>query len=278
MKHSDNCPEKEVLEKFLNYELADDMNDNIFSHVKLCDNCKNTIRCLISEEKELLQSVFNELVFYKDHSGPSSERCLSSVAILAYANECLDKNQLKLVESHLEKCDNCLNYLIELQKSTALPLEVDFDTPSVLASHKEAKKAKADNILEIVLTVKNNILELINHTGELLSLTPQFGTVRGEDQETEQSIVIRKDLKDKDLSVEITINKELLEDQNNVKVSIMKLSTEEFIQGIDISLSGKDFSQHGQTNKEGNVKFYCNKKGKYDINIADAEVSLISIK
>jgi hypothetical protein len=277
MKHLDRCPEKEVLEKFLNHELADDMNDNIFSHVQLCDNCKNTIKCLLSDERNLLKSLFNEPVSSEDRKVQPSDACLSKAAILAYANECLGKNQLKLVESHLEKCDNCLNSLIVLQKSMALPLEVEFDTTAVLAAHKEAKKSRAD-ILEIALKVKNDILELINHTGELLSLTPQLGTVRGEGQQTEQSIVIRKDLKDKDLSVEITVNKELVENQNNVKVSIMRLSIEEFIRGMDVSLSGKDVSQHGQTNEEGIAEFCCDKKGTYAINIAGVEVSLLTIE
>ncbi len=252
MKHQDKCPEKEVLEKFLNHELTDDMNDNIFSHVQLCDNCKNAIKCLLSDERNLLKSLFNELVPSEDNKVQLSEACLTKAAILAYASECLDQYQLKLVESHLEKCDNCLNSLIELQKSMALPLEVEVDTPALPAAHEKAK-ALRDDILEIVLKVKNHILELINHTGELLSLTPQFGTVRGEEQEIEQSIVIRKDLKDKDLSVEIIVNKELVKNQNNVKVSIMRRSTEEFIQGIDVSLSGKDVSQRRKTNKEGIV-------------------------
>ncbi len=278
MKRIDRCPEKETLEKFFDNELTEEMNDNIFSHVQLCNNCQNTIKSLLSDERNLLKSLFTEPVSSEDRKIQPLNVCLSKRAILAYANECLEKNQLKLVESHLEKCDNCLNSLIELQKSMALPLEVDFDTTAVPAAHKEAKKSKTDNILEIVLKVKNDILELINHTGEFLSLTPQSGTVRGENRQTEQSIVIRKDLKDKDLSVEITVDKELAENQNNVKVSIMKLSSEEFIQGIDISFYGKDVSQHGQTNKEGIVEFYCYKKGSYDINIADAKVSLITIK
>lgn len=277
MKYLDRCPEKEVLEKFLNQELADDMNNNLFSHVQLCDNCKNAIKCLLSDERHLLKSLFNEPVSGKSRKAQSSYTCLSRAAILAYANECLEKNQLKLVESHLEKCDNCLNSLIELQKTMALPLEVEFDVPAVMSAHEEAKKS-GGAILEIVLKVKNDILELISQTGELLSLTPQFGTVRGEEQETEQSIAIRKDIKDKDLSIEITINRELVENQNNVKVSLMRLSTEEFIQEIDVALSGKGVSQRRQTNKDGIAEFYCTKQGTYDINIAGADVSLLTIE
>ena len=224
MEYTDRCPEKQLLEKFLHADFTDEMNESIFSHLQLCDNCKHTVRCLLSDEKKLLHSLFKEPVSHKSKGVSSTERCLSKAAIFAYANECLDENQLKLVESHLEKCDNCLNELINLQRSMALTTDIELDIQALKSDKTDLAEPKTD-ILEIILKMKDNILELIRHTGEVLSLKPQFDTVRGKDIRAESPIVIRKDFKDKDLSIEITMNKELVGYGKNVKVSLMRLST-----------------------------------------------------
>lgn len=271
----DRCPDKETLEKFLDYELNDKMNENIFSHLQLCDNCKNTIRALLSDEKSLLVSLFKEPIYHKNKKLSSSGGCLSKVAILAYAHKCLDENQLKLVESHLEKCDNCLHGLIKLQKTMTLPSEIELDVTALVGTERRVARAGTD-ILEMVFKIKENMLDLIRHTGELLTLRPQFGAVRGEGLKTDSSIVIRKDFKDMDLSIEITVNKEPIESEVFLIVSIMKLSKEEFIQGVDVSLTGDGTYQHGKTDEDGVIEFHGVKEGKYDINIGGQRIALIT--
>lgn len=277
MEHKDRCPEKEILEKFLDYDLSEEMTKKIFSHLQLCDNCKHTVRCLLSDEKKLLHSLFKEPVSYKSKGVSSTEKCFSKAAILAYANGCLNENQLKLVESHLEKCDNCLNELINLQRLMSLQADLKLDMSVLKSDVKGVTEIKGD-ILEIVLKLKDNILELIRHTGELLSLRPQFSTVRGKDIKVGDLIAIRKDFKNKDLSLEITVNKELAEYGNNVKISIMKLSTEEFMPGLSVSLIGKNMHQQGKANDNGVIEFSCNLKGSYDINIAGNKISSLTIQ
>lgn len=271
----DRCPDKETLEKFLDHELNDEMNENIFSHLQVCDNCKNTIRSLLSDKKSLLGSLFKEPIYHKNKKLSSSGRCLSKAAILSYAQKCLDENQLKLVESHLEKCDNCLHRLIELQKTMTLPSEIELDVTALAGTERRVVRTGID-ILEMVFKIKENVLELIRHTGELLTLRPQFGAVRGEELKTDSSIVIRKDFKDLDLSVEIIVNKELIESEVVLIVSIMKLSKEEFIQGVDVSLSGDGTYQHRKTDEDGIIKFHGVKEGKYDINIGRQRIVLIT--
>jgi len=277
MKHKEKCPEKEVLKQFVGTKLADDMNENIFSHLKSCDKCRDLVKFLLSEERELLQSLFDKPVFHKDKSFFPSKKCIPKIVILAYACECLNENQLKLVESHLDKCDNCLNNLMELQRSLALPEEVELNIASLIAADKRAERSDID-ILEIVLKLKDNLLELVSSTGKHLRLSPEFGAVRGSQTGTEETIAIRKDYKHKDLSLEVTINREIKENRNNLKVSIMKLSSEEFLPDIEVILSGKDIRKQVKTDNSGTAEFHCISKGSYDIHIMDKKISSITIR
>lgn len=262
----ENCPERETLEKFLNFELTEEMNENILLHLSLCDNCRNIIGSLISEEKNLIKLLLAAPTGHKQKRLASSEQCLSKGLILAYASHCLNEDQLKLVESHLENCDNCLNELINLQKALSLPADLKLDISGLRES---------EDVLEIILKAKDNLLDLIRHTGELLSLKPQLGAVRGKEPEKAGSIIIRKDFKDRDLSIEITIDKEMTESGGVARLSIMKLSTEEFLSGIDVALTGEDTHLQGITNKEGVIEFSGIRLGKYDIKIAGESVGLI---
>ncbi len=277
MKHTGKCPEKEVLKQFVNAELADDMNENIFSHLKSCDKCRDTVKLLLSEERALLQSLFDKTVFHKKKSLFSSEKCIPKTAILAYACECLDENQLKLVESHLDKCDNCLNILMELQSSLASPEEIELNVASLTAAEEKTEQSDI-GILKIVLKLKDNLLELVSSTGKHLRLSPEFGEVRGSKTDTEDTIVIRKDYKHKDLSVEVTINREIEENKNNLKVSIMKISSEEFLPDIEVIFSGKDIRKKVKTDNSGTAKFHCISKGHYDIHIMGEKISSITIR
>lgn len=273
----DRCPKKETLEKFIDFELTEEMNENIFKHLQLCNDCKHTIRCLLSDEKHLLRSFVKKPIHYKSKTMSSSERCLSKEAMLAYATESLNENQLKLVESHLEKCDNCLIKLIRLQRALSLPSETELDMTALMATERGVSYTGFD-ILEITLKAKGKLLELISHTGELLYITPQTVIVRGKKQKHEDSIIIRKDFTDRDVSVEITINRELTEPGCNIKISIMRLSTEESVSETDVSLSGEEIHQHGKTDKEGIIEFYGLKIGEYDIKVCGKSLALVSIK
>ncbi|MBM4137591.1 MAG: hypothetical protein FJ241_12290 [Nitrospira sp.] len=257
----DKCPEKELLEKFIGNELSEEMNEKIFSHVEVCDKCKDTVLCLITKERNLLQSLSKSVSSRKKEILPSKS-CLSKAAILAYATDCLDDKQLKLIESHIEKCDKCLTELMELQKKLSLPSEVELEMSVLRKKTKET--VESEDILEIFLKIKGHILDLVRHTGELLHLKP-LGAVRGKEPEKEGTFVIRKDLKDKDLSIEITIKKELNESGNSITISMMKLSTEEFISGIDVLLSGMVLLIQGKTNEHGAIEFQGIPAGNYEI-------------
>jgi hypothetical protein len=167
--------------------------------------------------------------------------------------------------------------LIELQEKLSLPSEVELDMSVLEKSEQETVRTPKD-ILEIVFKIKRNILELISHTGELLCFTPQLGTIRGKEFKREEAIVIRKDFKGKDLSIEMKFGRQVDKHETNINVSAMRLSTEEFLSGIDVTLSGSGVYQKGKTNEEGGIEFSGIKAGSYEIILPQDTIALLTIK
>jgi hypothetical protein len=260
MRNMEKCPDNAALKKFVDYELAEEMNKKILTHLSSCDICREKAGCLLSEEQGLLKSLLSS------HGGRRQKteapgRCLSKAAILAYAGKCLKEDQLKPVETHLQKCDNCMFELIEVQRMMNSSADLALDM-SVL----QAGPGIGADLLEIVLKTKDEIIELIRHTGELLSLTPQLGAVRGKEESGERLINIRKDFPEKDLSLEMRIGKEVEESGATVGVSIMRLSSEEFLSGMEVELSGQEMQQKRFT-VDGFAEFHGIKTGAYGIKV-----------
>lgn len=265
----ENCPDKEALEKFVDYGLTEEMNEKILSHLSICDDCRGKVSCLLAEEQELLKSLLSKPDRNKQTVRTLADGCLSNAAILAYAGKCLKEDQLKLVESHLQKCDNCMFELLRVQRLMNAPSELDLD----MAVLKEVPGA-GKHVLEIVLKAKNDLVELIRHNGELLSLTPQFGAVRGKKEKEERPIVIRKDFQERDLSVEVMIHRKMKESGAKVSVSVMKLSKEKFLSGIDVELSGEEMQQK-RTTEDGYTEFDGIQPGTYGIKVGGEDALLI---
>jgi hypothetical protein len=261
MRDMEKCPDKETLDLFVDNGLTEKMNGNILSHLSVCANCREKVGCLLSEEQSLLKSLFTEPLRREHAAITASPGCPSKTSILAYAGKSLKEDQLKLVESHLQKCDNCMFELLRLQRSMHSLADLDLDM-SVLKAKDISLPMVGKHVLEIVLKGRDKFIELIGHNGELLSLTPQFHAVRGEEEKEERPIVIRKDFTDRDLSVEVTINREVEESGAAVSISLMRLSSEEFLSGIDVELSGREMHQK-RTAEGGLAEFYSIKSGSY---------------
>lgn len=269
----EKCPDTEILEQFVVYELTENMNEQIVTHLTSCDRCREKVGCLLSEEHGLIKTLLFEQVSRKQATDIPSGRCLSIAAILAYAGKCLKEDQLMQVESHLRECDNCMIKLLNVQNSMNMPAVLDLDM-SIL----KAVPDFGNRVLEIVLKTKDDLVEIIRHTGELLSLSPQFANVRGKEEREEKTLVIRKDFLKKDLSIEVTIKKVLEESGVAFSVSVMKLSNEEFLSGIDIEIPGGEMHVRNRTNKNGFAEFSGIKAGTYDIKLGGEVTVIIDIE
>jgi hypothetical protein len=268
----ERCPDKETLERFVEYELNEEMNAKILEHLSVCEGCRQKLNCMLTEDQGVIKALLTEPTHRKQAVTVFSDRCLPKAAILAYNSKCLNEDQLKLVESHLQKCDNCMFELLRLQRAIHSTAEIDLNM--------SALKAVTDlgmHILEVVLKVKDNLIDLIRHNGELLPLTPQLSSVRGKEESEKRPIVIRKDFQERDLSVEMTIKREIKESGATVSISVMKLSNEEFLSGIDVELSGQEMHKK-QTTEDGVAEFYGIKTGTYSIKLAGADTAWITIE
>ncbi len=267
------CPDKETLDKLLEFDLSDNMTEDILSHLSSCEKCRDVVRALIEGDRNLLEVVKVASSGQKPKAVDQEKKCFSRRALLAYASDSLSGDQLKLVESHLGKCDNCMFELMRLQRSMNSQAGLDLDM-SVL----KAAPSIGTQVLEIVLKAKDDLLELVRHTGELLSLTPQFGAIRGKGETKETPIVVKKDLPQKDLSIEVIINRELVESESGLSVSVMKLSNEEFLSGLDVELSGRAMLKKAKTKEDGIAGFSGIKPGNYVVIVARERVVVITIE
>lgn len=254
------CPDKETLEKFVEHELDEALTSEILRHLSGCEKCKDDVSQLMAEDDRLIRELSVESGMKNQRKNNSSGKCVSDRSLLAYAVNSLSKDPLKLVEKHLETCDNCLSKLMTIQKKLATPADLGLD----FSQFKPAATAATD-FLEIVLKAKDDLLDLVRHTGELLTLTPQYGAVRGHERKADESIAIRQDMPHQDLSIEITIQKKLAETGAVITISLMKLSTEEFLAGRDVRLVSGDTTFSRETNGEGTATFSSVGKVKYEI-------------
>ncbi len=261
----EQCPDREILEKFVDQELSEEMNENIFGHLADCTDCREKVRCLFDEDKGLINALLASNPHKERVEQVSATACLPRFIIQAYANDALSEDRLKLVDSHLENCNDCILELMKMQRLMKSPIELDLD---MSAMKTKAVDVHGPNILEIVLSAKDDLLELIRHTGELISLTPQMGTVRGKEvEEQERAIVIRKDFSKEDLSIELRINRVPDDGTENISISLMRLSSEDFIPEMNIEISGEKVHDHANTDENGIAEFYGIKSGSYAINI-----------
>jgi hypothetical protein len=273
----ERCPDKGTLAKFVEHELSEEVNTKILSHMKICESCREEIASLLSEDQSLLRSLLSEPLGLKKSKTKATATCLSKAAILAYVAKCLSEDQLKLVESHLQKCDNCMSDLLRLQASMNLPTDLHLDM-AVLLLGKRIASTKSRSILEIILGAKDKFVDLIRHTGELILPMPQLAALRGEKAEQDDSIILRKDFPDRNLSVEVTVGRLIDESGIALKVSLMALDSEEFMPGIAVELFGESTSNKGITNDDGTIEFYGIESGTYDITISGELTSHVEFR
>lgn len=266
------CPDKETLEKFVECELDDELTGKILRHVSGCDNCKDAVSRSMAEEDRLIRELSVESGMKNQRKNNPSGQCPTEGGLLAYAVDSLSEDQLKLVEKHLNTCDNCLSKLMVLQKKLTAPADLGLDF-----SQFKPGIATVTDFIEIILKAKDDLLDLIKHTGELLTLTPQYGAVRGHVRKAEESIAIRQDMPQQDLSIEMTIQRKLAETGAVITISLMKLSTEEFLAGRDVRLVSGDETYSRETNKEGTATFSSVGKVKYEITADGKRIGSLNI-
>ncbi|RJR42797.1 MAG: hypothetical protein C4576_15465 [Desulfobacteraceae bacterium] len=267
------CPDKDTLEKFVDHGLNEEMNEQIFSHLVTCGRCLERISLLMAEERGLIRSLSKAGGAVENRAvSATAAGCFSKAALLSYVGDCLDEEQTRRVESHLHECDRCLVETMAIQKRLAATADLE-----VLGPGSETRKVKPDSpakeILEIILRAAGNMIETIRHNGELLSLGPALGATRGAGDIERRAIGVRKDFTDRDLSIEVKMSGEGEGPNFDLIVSLMRISKEEFLEGIDIELINESTSSRSTTDRSGVARFKGIGFGSYGL-VVDRELTV----
>ena len=274
------CPDKEILERLLEGELDDAAMNDVMEHLSQCEGCRETVDQLITEDERFMLALLRTRGPSGKNAPPNEGRdCLSPLLILAYITDALSVEQLSRVESHLETCDRCMEQMKKLQTLHMMQGEPDLDL-SFLDEPEEGYEALQAKVLSIVLRARQGALELIRQTGQMLSPASVAYSVRGQGagEEELEMFMFRKDLKDRDMSVEVAIRRILSGGSISARVSVMVLSTEEFARGMELVLSGNGRDDVQKTDEFGIVVFRDIKMGHYLIRDKNGDIVSIVIE
>jgi glutaredoxin len=272
-----NCPERGLLEKYCNDDVSDEMLSSIELHVRECPYCREYVRRLRTDDLDLPAKLLEQEIYSRSTQqdyGPH----YSLAGLLAHLTGCCTPESSLQMESHLTKCEYCQARLQTLRESTQRSADVELNenlyredmAHLVLESHK---------FLALMLKAREGVLELLTHTGTLLFSTTAGAVVRGEQAPGfDESIAVKKELAGKDISVEIDVEKAVHPDGVNMRVSVMRVSTEEFPSGLSIVLQGEKTVKRTETDPGGVVEFLGIPLGIYDVTVDSDLAARIVIK
>lgn len=274
-----NCLNEETIQRFLDRDLSEKEMEGVFAHLEGCDICLEKTMATAASNKELI-SVLTGSRNTVPHL-PHRKVCLSKKLLLGYVAEGLNDADKKLVESHLEICNPCMEEMMELQKSYLNEAELDFDTVALISALKDNHH---EDILTIVLKdVGRRVFEVIETTGTILTAHfPSLEAARGKEVPSEsESIHIRQDFPDKSISAEIAIKKGRIPDTCDIRLSLMKMKGNDIsgiLESARVSISGIGIEWDAVTDEKGEVEFKDLSYGNYKIKASDsgleAEVSI----
>jgi len=265
------CPDNDTLALFLDQGLTGLQNDQIMDHLEQCNECLKKVTSMKKEERNLIASLC-ELSPKKIQKGIRGKECLENGILWAYAEGSLPAERQEQVEDHLQTCDYCLEAYMDVHEYVPFS-GIEINIASELGRLR--KKVKPSGILELVLKIREKSLEVLRHTGELLvELVPQAAVRGGRGKKrtaTTDKVSVRNDFKDTGISVEITVEKGTGRGISSLKVSVMDLTEEEFLEGITVSLASGKRILENRTDREGIVEFQNIPLGKYVLKLLNRE-------
>jgi hypothetical protein len=280
----EKCPDNQTLALFLEHGLDEPQKEGVFAHLTQCGKCRQRVKAMVEEEYKLIASLL-EFPLERETKAPRGKECPHRAILWSYAEGGLRKEHLQWVESHLETCDDCVQDLLGIQKLLELPV-IEFNTESVLSTIGEGSgigktvrdrvKGKLKGGLELVLQMQERSLEVLQYTGELITARPQIAVRSSKQKEIEEArvhntVCVRKDFEETRTSFEITVKKKANRNNATVKVSVMNLDTEEFLDGIMVHLTSQDRSEERRTNKAGEVEFENVSSGEYVLKLVNTK-------
>ena len=181
-----------------------------------------------------------------------------------------------LVKRHLIQCDDCLKALVLNFKMQDVELE---DIPEELLGRLEKLwgSKEGPSPLEIVLKLKEKLLEIINVTGDILvgqELVPAPVLRSRSIKDFKDEVTILKDIND--LRVQVKIENKG-ERSFSLSIIVKQKDTQEVLKDIRVTLLKDDLELESYVTDSGSVTFEHVLLGKYRIEISSVQNNLASV-
>lgn len=194
--------------------------------------------------------------------------CLSGERLAAYVDGRLDPEEREVVESHVARCDRCLEEVALLMRVVGEEARLaDTPVPERVVARAEAliaERCRRPSILELVVKLKEDLVAVIRTTGEILSgELAQPVPVRGRARPAKRALV-RKTVEDTDATVEV----ESRPGAPVIRVMLESTETHEPRHGVRVDLAGPSETETRFT-ESGLADFGPREPGCYRIGIED---------
>jgi hypothetical protein len=219
-----------------------------------------------------------KLVYKEWKSGQPKEQQLhhDEETMVSFWEGRLSAEEGEQVMAHLISCDSCMDAFLT---SAQLEASEEEQIPEALVERVKNLFREKDEfaVLEIFLRLKENLLELVNTTGDVLvgqELMPASVLRSRKIKDFKDEVTILKDFKD--LRVEIKIESKGAQ-SFDLTVTVKEKYTSRLIKDLRITLLRADLELESYLTDSGKVTFEHVLLGKYTVEISNITNKLASI-
>ncbi len=194
--------------------------------------------------------------------------CLSDETLAAYVDGRVDASERRSVETHLVRCDRCLEQVALLKRvSDDEAAFADLTVPPAVLARARALIAERfgprTSIVDLVVRIAGSVVEVLRTTGEMLAPDPASAAVRGRRKPGRRALV-RKRVGDLDLIIEV----ESRDGEPVLRILLNRPETGHPVHGVRVDLAGSSDSETRFTEK-GLADFGPRRPDRYRVRIED---------
>ena len=205
----------------------------------------------------------------------AGKKCLPDNVDIGYLMGLSHGPLTNALQTHIRSCEKCMARYKLWQERCGEKKALNLDIPGL--GEEDNDYMISDEALTLILQSTDDYLKLLEHSGEIVSDLP--GRTRGAfGKKSEETVIVKKDLPSYDLSVHVAMSGKFSAAHGEARLFAMKPDLKEYIENLNVSLTGEGSSTQRNTDKLGRVKFPGMKQGKYEIWSGDKLIARITIK
>ncbi|MCK4547621.1 MAG: zf-HC2 domain-containing protein [Candidatus Eisenbacteria sp.] len=201
-------------------------------------------------------------------------KCISDEAMAAYVDGRIDPEERRRIESHLVRCDRCIEQIAVLKRVTdSRESLAGVRIPDRVLARAEALIAerfgRRVSVLDLVVRVAEGLVSVVKTTGEVLSPDLCPVPARGRKKRGKNVFV-----KQRAGTADVIVEMESRGDHPTLRVFLENTETQEPLDGVRVNLKGPA-GMESRFAEQGLADFGPKTAGQYRIEIEDVgEVSL----